>query len=169
MALSTQSDGFAFFDAGRDCDVQRLPRLQGDADRAALRNRRQGDRDRNADIFPPGLLAARAGAAGAEQFRQDVGIDRAAFGGEPAAAEVEAEIAEFAAPSSAGLAAKTEPLELGRARLAVRVDLAAVEGLALLVVAEDLVGRAHLGEALFRLRLLALVGMVSLGELAERG
>ena len=38
-----------------------------------------------------------AGAAGAEQFRQDVRIDRTAFGRKPAGAEVEAEIAEVAA------------------------------------------------------------------------
>ena len=67
------------------------------------------------------------------------------------------------------LAAKAETLELRRARLAFRVDLAAIEGFALLVIAKDFVGRAHFREALLRLRLLALVGVVFLGELAKRG
>ena len=89
--------------------------------------------------------------------------------GENPPPQVEAEIAEVAAASSARLAAKTETVELGRPRLALRVDLAAVEGLALLVVAEDFVGGPDFGEALLGFRFLALVGMVLLGELAKRG
>ena len=81
------------------------------------------------------------------------------------AADVEVEAAEVAA--RARPPAETEALELRRARLALGVDLAAVEGGALLLVAEDLVGRTDLGESLLRLRLLALVGMVLLGQLAE--
>ena len=60
-------------------------------------------------------------------------------------------------------------MSLETARLAVGVDLAAVEGAALLLVAQNFVGRIDLGE--FRLRLGVvgvLVGMVLLGELAER-
>ena len=56
-----------------------------------------------------------------------------------------------------------------RARLALRVDLAAVEGAALFLVPDNLVGRSNLGETLLRSRLLALIGMVFLGELAEGG
>ena len=97
MALTAQPDGLPFFDAGGDRDVERLPRRQDDAGRPAMRNRRQGNRDRDADILPAaGGLAARARAAGAEQFRQDVRIDRAALGRKPAGAEVEAEIAKVA-------------------------------------------------------------------------
>ena len=167
VALAAQSDGLPFFDADGDGDVQRPSRRQGDADRPAVRNCRQGNRDRDANVFPPSRLTAGAGAAGAEQLRQDVRIDRTAFRRKPAAAEVE--IAEIAAASSARLAAKTETVELGRPRLALRVDLAAVEGLALLVVAEDFVGGPDFGEALLGFRFLTLVGMVFLGELAERG
>ena len=134
-----------------------------------MRNRRQGNRDRDADILPAGGgLTAPARAAGAEQFRQNVRIDRTAFGRKPAGAEVEAEIAKVAA-TAPRLAAKAETLELRRARLAFRVDLAAIEGFALLVVAKDLVGRAHFRETLFRFWLLALVGVVFLGELPKGG
>ena len=55
------------------------------------------------------------------------------------------------------------------ARLALGVDLAAVEGLALLVVADDLVGGIELGEARGRLGIVLVgVGMQLLGELAGR-
>ena len=113
-------------------------------------------------------LAAPAGPAGAEQFRQDIRIDRTAFARKPAGAEVEAEIAEVAG-TAPRLAAKAETLELRRPWLALCVDLTAIEGFALLVVAQDLVGRAYLREALLRFRLLALVGVIFLGELSKRG
>ena len=114
-------------------------------------------------------MTARAGASGAEQFGQNVRIDRTAFTRKAPGAEVEAEIAKLAATGAARLAARTETLELRRPRLAFRVDLAVIEGFALLVVAKNFVGGAHFGEALFRLWLLALVGVVLLGELAKRG
>src|SRR5580658_31676 len=150
VALTAQADRFPFFDAGGDCDVERLPRRQDDAGRPALRNRRQGNRDRDANILTVGRgLTAPARAAGAEQFGEDVRIDRTALTGRAAGAEVEAEIAEVAG-TAPRLAAKAKPLELRRARLAFRVDFAAIEGFALLVVAKDLVSRAHFGEPLFR-------------------
>src|SRR5262249_62427481 len=67
--------------------------------------------------------------------------------------------------TAAGLAA--ESLEAVEARLAVGTDLAAVERLALAVVAQDLVGAVELAEALRRLRI-AFVGVrvQLLGELA---
>ena len=67
------------------------------------------------------------------------------------------------------MATETETLELGRPGLALGVDLAAVKGSALLVIAEDFVSRADFGETLLRLRFFALVGVVLLGELAKRG
>ena len=112
-----------------------------------------------------GLARVLERPARAEQLRQNVRVDPAAFGGEPAAAEVEAETA----CAAAGLPAEAEPLELGRARLAFGVDLAAVEGAALLVVAENFVGRADLGEALLRPGFLALVGVILLCEFSESG
>ena len=62
-----------------------------------------------------------------------------------------------------------EAFEALEARLAFGVDLAAVEGLALVVVADDLVGGVELGEARGRLRVVLVgVGMQFLGELADR-
>src|SRR5258708_6124131 len=81
MALTAQPDGLSFFDAFRDGRVQRLARRQGDADRPALRDRRQGNRDRHRDVLPPaGLtlsaLSAPPGPSRAEQLRQNVRINR---------------------------------------------------------------------------------------------
>src|ERR1700723_3154592 len=106
MPLTAQSDGLSLFDAGGDCDVERLPRRQGDAHRAAMGNRRKGNRDRDGDILPAARLAASAGAPGAEQFRQDVRIDGTALGRRAPSAEVEAEIAKVAGTASR-LAPKT--------------------------------------------------------------
>src|SRR6202020_339294 len=121
------------------------------------------NRDRDADILPPGSgLTAPAATAGAEEFSEDVRIDRTAFSGRPAGAEIETESAK-AAGTGPRLAAKAKTLELRRARLAFRVDFAAIEGFALLVVAKDLVGRAHFRETLFRFYLFALVRVIFLG------
>src|SRR5271166_486548 len=169
VALTAQPDRLSFVDSGWHGDVQHLPGRQGDANRAAMRDRRQRNRNRDAHVLAVRRLTAPARAAGAEQLRQNVGIDRTAFSRKPAAAEVEAEIAKVAAAASSRLAAKTESLELRRSRLPFGVDLAAIEGFALLVIAEDFVGRADFGEALLGPRLLALVGMVLLGELAKGG
>src|ERR1700727_2033711 len=79
MPLTAQSDGLSLFDAGGDCDVQRLARRQGDAHRAAMGNRRERNRDGDADVLPTGRLAARASAPGAEQFGEYVRIDGAAL------------------------------------------------------------------------------------------
>ena len=65
--------------------------------------------------------------------------------------------------------AGAEPFEALEARLALGVDLAAVECLALVVVADDLVGGVQLGEARGRLGVVLVgVGMQLLGELADR-
>src|SRR5580692_11691164 len=111
LALTAQPDGLPFLDAGGDCDVQGLPRRQNDAGRPPIGNRRQGNRDCDADILPPGGLTSRAGAARPEQFRQDIRIDRAAFWRKSSGAEVEAEIAKVRA-TRAWLATKAETLEL---------------------------------------------------------
>src|SRR5215470_11019586 len=58
-------------------------------------------------------------------------------------------------------------LEAVEARLSLRVDLAAVERLALRLVAEDLVGRVEFGELHRRLGIVLVgVGMQLLGQLA---
>ena len=60
-----------------------------------------------------------------------------------------------------------ETFELRRARLALGVDLAAVERRALLLVAKDFVGTAHFGEFVLRLGVLTLVRMILLRQLAK--
>ena len=133
----------------------------------AIELERHGRRD--GDVFAAlGRLGPRATAgptAAAEQLGQDVGIDIAAAPGrKPAGAEVEAEVAEIR-PSGT----LAEALELGRPRFPFGVDFAAIKGPALLVVAKDFISRANLGEPIFGLGLLALVGMVLLGEPAKSG
>ncbi len=59
--------------------------------------------------------------------------------------------------------------ELRRARLAFGVDFPAIKSAALLLVAENFVSRADFREAFLRPRLLALVGVVFLGELTKCG
>ena len=147
---------------------KRLAGRKGDANRTAVRRGRERHGDGHGDVLAARGLGSGAGprsAGGAEQLRQNVGVDPAAFCGEPAAAEVEAETA----CAAARLPAEAEPLELGRARFALGVDLAAVERPALLFVAENFVSRADLGEALLRLRFLALVGVILFCEFSESG
>jgi hypothetical protein len=62
--------------------------------------------------------------------------------------EVAVAVAREAAPRL-----RAVPFEAAKARLALGVDLAAVEGLALILVADDLVGGVELGKARRRLRL----------------
>jgi hypothetical protein len=72
-----------------------------------------------------------------------------------------------AAPGRAGTAARVAARKTLEARLAIGVDLAAIELLALVLVADDLVGGIDLGKARGRLRIvLVVVGMMFLGELA---
>ena len=67
---------------------------------------------------------------------------------------------------------KIAPAELvksrgGRYASALGIDLAAIEGLALLVVADNLIGGIQLGEARGRLRIVLVgIGVQLLGELA---
>ena len=85
----------------------------------------------------------------------------------------EAEGLEFrlgpeASLSTAGAGAGAEALETAEARLALGVDLAAIEGLALVVLAKDLVGGIDLGKARRRFGIVFVgVGMQFLGEAPE--
>ena len=67
-----------------------------------------------------------------------------------------------------GAAAGTEAFKPLKSRLALGVDLAAVEGAALLLVADDLISRTHLSEFFLRLGIGALIRMIFFGELAKR-
>ena len=83
----------------------------------------------------------------------------------------EAEVFEMGAagalPETAAAGLRAVAFVALKARLALGVDLAAVEGLALGVVADDLVGGGDLGKARGRLRIVLVgVGVQFLGELA---
>src|SRR4029077_8168445 len=81
----------------------------------------------------------------------------------PAATEIVA-LEPAGTRTTARPAAPRKALE---ARLAIGADLAAIELLALVLVADDLVGRIDLGEALGGLGIiLVAVGMMLLGQLA---
>ncbi len=140
---------------------------------------------RRAEVLRLELLAKAAGAAGprpaagtAEHAAQDILEAATAAGTAKAAAALRAAALEAVrAPGEAfeiSLAAETaaagmRALEAAEARLAFGVDLAAIERLALVVVAENFVSRIQLGEprGSFRIGFVG-VGMQFLGELAGR-
>jgi hypothetical protein len=71
------------------------------------------------------------------------------------------------ATASTGATARVAAGKALKARLALGIDLAAVELLALVLVADDLVGRIDLGKTVRSLRIvLVAVGVMLLGELA---
>ena len=137
-------------------------------------------RPRPANVFGLELGAgAGAGPSAAKHVLEDV-VDAAEAAGAGAGASAAAAEAfrppgeglevSFAAGSAAGARAGAgtgaETLE---ARLALGVDLAVVERLALIRIAEDLVGRVDLGELPRRLGVVLVgVGMQLLGKLPER-
>ena len=159
-----QPDHLAVGDPLRDDDVDLAPVREGDALLRLAGDVLEGDVERRRDVLAarPRRLAGGAGALAeglAEELREDV----VAAAGAPApaaagtGAEAEAEALEVALVAAARPA--REALEALEARLAVGVDLAAVELGALAGVAEDLVGRVQLGEAVLRLR----IGGVAVG------
>src|SRR5664279_4244081 len=109
------------------------------------------------------LRACTAARRAAEHAAQDV-LEAAAA----AARALEAVMAEVEGFEMAGArppAARLRTFEAAEARLALGVDLAVVERLALLVVAGDLVGGIEFGEARGRLGVVLVgVGMQLLGE-----
>ena len=89
-----------------------------------------------------------------------------------AAAEIEFKMLETRAAAGLRTPAKTralsaEAFETMETRFAFGVDLAPVERGAFFLVAQNLIGGAHLGEFLLRLRILALIWMKFLGEFAK--
>ena len=167
LALAFQADLLAILHARRHANFQRAAARQRDARACAPRRLLQRNRHRCVHIGAVGGLA-RARAAGlarratgiGEQLGKNVGGVEA-LRAAAAAAHVEFEILEARRAAS-----RTRPFEPVEFRLAVGVDLAAVEGGALLVVAEQIVGLGRLVEALLGARILGLVGVVGLGQLA---
>jgi hypothetical protein len=170
-ALALQAQGLAFLGAGRDGDVDRAAVREGHALLAALDRLFQVNVEPGLDVAAllrktASLAAAakrppRAGLAGAEhaaeQLRQvDLRPLLAMEAAAPEAAGVERAIAGLAAEAARGLTT-------------IGVDLAKVELLALLGVADDVEGGADLLELLLGLLVPGIgVRMVGLGELAKR-
>jgi hypothetical protein len=168
-ALALQAQGLAFLGAGRDGDVDRAAVREGHALLAALDRVFQVDVEAGLDVAA--LLRETAGlAAAAERARA------------PAAAEHAAEqlrevdlrplvAVEAAATEAAGVERAIAGLaaEAARGLATVGVDLAQVELLALLGVADDVEGGADLLELLLGLLVPRIgVRVMGLGELAER-
>ena len=173
-ALAVEPDLLAVGDAGRNLDVDVLAGRQLQPLGGAVRRFRQRHRHLGlhvgADAEILGLeIGAAAARAAAEGFAQNI-LEAAgrrppacaaapAPGGAGETFRAEAEAFEIAvaaeAGTRAGAAAAVKTLE---ARLALGVDLAAVERLALVLVAEDFVRGVELGKARRRLRIV-LVGV----------
>src|SRR6185437_2746214 len=177
LTLPAQSDLLALGDPGGDLDVELLTGRQPDALLASpdslLQRHRHGDVDVQVEpdaaglelerARPPGS-AARAAAGIGEHAVEDV-LEPAAT--HAARSATGAERIALETTGTTGTAARTATGKAGEARLALGVDLAAVELLALVLVAEDFIGGVDFSEALGRLRIiLVAVRVMFLGELA---
>ena len=111
---------------------------------------------------PPG----RRGPGAAERFLQEIfeaseaakAAARAPPPARPKPSRPQVKVSNWPPCARARTAPGAEPFKALKARLAFGIDLAAIEGLALVGFAEDLVGRVELGEARGRLRVV-LVGV----------
>src|SRR5665213_503505 len=174
LALPLQADLLTGNDSGRNLDVEFLAGRQSNAlfstvDRL-LQRHRHGDVEveieRDAARVEFEMRAAarpRAASGAAEHAVEDVFET-------PAAARAGAASAEGPRLETTARAARTRVAAARKALkpwLAVGIDLAAIELLALVLVADDLVGRVQLGKPLRSLRIvLVAVRVVLLGELA---
>src|ERR1700676_201726 len=181
FALPLQPDLLTGGDAGRNLDIEFLPGRQPDAPLRAVdrlfQRHRHGDGKVEGERAAAGLeLEGVAGCAPraaprrtAEHAVQDVletAAAKAAGTGTAAAEGVarKAALAGTRARVTAGEAAAREALE---ARLALRGDFAAIELLALVLVADDLVGRVQFGKARRGFRIVLVgIGVMLLGKLA---
>src|SRR4029453_18668956 len=168
--LPLQPDGLPVVEAGRDLHVHLLAGRKLDAFLRAFCRLRQGDGQRGGDVLGRAAeiplleleAAARASAArgAAERFLEDVletaeaaksaaGAAAPALkaGAPPSESLENAVLAEARARTAPG----AEAFEALEARLALGIDLAAIERLALALLAQDLVGRVQLGKARRRL------------------
>src|SRR5262249_27972283 len=183
--LALEPDLLALGKPGRDPHLDLLAARQLHTAPGALGGLRQGDRDRGGDVAAMrlSLLLLEGGTAGPrascracehvlEEILEAAEPGPGAVGTAAAALEAagsEGERFEHALAVEATARSGAEAFEAVEARLALGIDLAAVEGLALLGLADDLVGGVDLGEAGRRLGIVLVgVRMVLLGELTER-
>src|SRR5262245_22272214 len=171
--LAAEPDLLAVGEPGRNLDLELFPGRQLHPARRAFGGFRQRDRRRGGDIAAVRrrkvlLLelepAARASTAGAGK---DVPKDVLEAAEPTACTGASAAALEAAGPVGEGLKRAlafkpalpgAEALEALEARLALGVDLATVERLALVGITENLIGGVELGEAARGLRI-ALVGV----------
>src|SRR5262249_38099369 len=156
--LPFQPDGLAIAQPGRDLHVDLPPGRQLHALVRALGRFRQGDGQRGSDVPADTKVllleveTARTRRA-PERLLQD--IFEAAKSATGAAAGVLKAVAPpaerfksaFPAEAAARPAPGAETLKALEARLALGVDLAAIEGLALVRLAQDFIGSVQLGKA----------------------
>src|SRR3954453_11554571 len=174
LALSLQPDLLTGGDAGWNLDIELLAARQPDAFFGALDRLLQRHRHGNAEIevepnaagieFKLAAAGACATRGTAEHAVQDVFKATTAHAAGPSAAAAEGVGLKAARAGTATRIAAGKALEPW---LAFGIDLAAVELLALVLVADDLVGRIDFGKARGGLRIvLVVVWVVLLGELA---
>ena len=186
FALAAQADLLAVGDAGRDLDVQLLAGRQTDALLGTLDGFLEGHGHGDIDVEIGDAAAIGAAAAEAttavefERLRSGAGaapgcaaehaVENILEAGSTTCATAKALLAAAegvfeAGAARAATAAAREALETD---LAVGIDLAAVELLALFLVAEDFIGRVHFRKPLGGFRIVLVgVGMMLLGELAK--
>ncbi len=170
MSLSAQPDRLPLLDARRARCVERPPGRQGDPDRAAARDRgqRNGDGDRDVLAFR-GLLRPGPAAPASppnNSDRMSWSIDPARRTPRPVP---KSKPRKSPAPAPGWRPNPPKPSNCGARGLPSASISPRSNARALLLVAENLVRRSDLGEAFLGARLLALVGVIFLGELAERG
>ena len=190
-ALAAQAHGLAIGDSGRNLDLDVLAGRQPHALGDAMGGFRQRHGQRRADVGSGRhVLGLETGAAGTPAPATSTTEGLAQNVLEPAETPAARRGAGTAAPCPAGkaLRAEVESLEFGvrteaarmrppalaesfkplEARLAFGVDFAAVERLALVVVAQNLVGGVDLGKAPRRLGIVLVgVGMQFFGQAPE--
>src|SRR5262245_5404568 len=175
IPLPLETNLLAVSEAGRNLDLDLLAVGKVDATRPALGGFRQRDGDLNPDILAAAArgeileLEIRASAARmlAEHALENV-VDAAKAAGPAGRAASVGPPGERLEPLEAATRmARMGALEAMETRLALGIDLAAVEGLALRLVTEDFVGGIELGKLHRRLGVVLVgVGMKLLGQLA---
>src|SRR5436190_12932190 len=177
LSLPLQPDLLTGIDARGNLDVEFFAGRQPDALLDALyrlfQRHRHGDAEieieRDAARIELERSAAAAGPCAARRSTAEHAVEDILERAAAQAPGPRASGAECVCLKSAGTAARTRVTSRKalEARLALSVDLATIELFALLLVAEDLVGRVQLGKARGRFRIILVgVGVVFLRKLA---
>src|SRR5262249_25161496 len=166
--LPLEPNGLAVVEPGRDLDLDLLPGREHDPFLAALRRLRQRDGQRHRNVLAGAsefllleleatAAAARRPGHAAERLLQDI-LEAAKASAGAEAATLEAARSPGEGLETATTGTRAEAFEALEARLALRVDLAAVESPALALLPQNLIGSVELGKTRGRLRVM-LVGV----------